>query len=79
MSASGDPHFTTWDNSRHHFQGVGYDFITNCDDTDGFPFSVAARQEECGRWAPMTCVTEVRVSLSDGRVIVYSNDGTADR
>ena len=78
--ASGDPHFTTWDNSRHHFQGVGYyDYITKCSDDVFFPFTITARQEECGKWAPMTCITEVRVTLSDGRVIIYPRNGNVNR
>jgi hypothetical protein len=77
---SGDPHFTTWDNSRHHFQGVGYyDLIDDCAGSDiNLPFTVTGWLQECDRWAPMTCVFEVRVTLSNGDVIVYSTDGSAD-
>eukprot|EP01083_Nonionella_stella_P112999 332937_1 len=28
-SASGDPHFITWDNGRHHFMGIGDDIKPN--------------------------------------------------
>ena len=73
---SGDPHFTTWDNSRHHFQGVGYyDYVTKCNDDVFFPFTITAKQEECGIYAPMTCIREVRVTLSDGRIIIFPRNG----
>ena len=74
--ASGDPHFTTWDNSRHHFQGVGYyDYVTKCNDDVFFPFTITAKQEECGIYAPMTCIREVRVTLSDGTSIIFPRNG----
>ena len=48
--ANADPHFTTCDGTRLHFQGVRYyDYVTACNDDEFFPFTVTAKQEECGR------------------------------
>ena len=85
FTANGDPHFTTWDESRHHFQGEAYyDYITKCNEDDLFPFIISARQEECGRYAPMTCITEVRVTLGDSYdnndgIIVFPSNSNNDR
>ena len=80
---SGDPHFTTWDGGRHHYQGGGadgayYDYVTECLDGNGDPennlaFNIAAFQQICN--GPYTCVFGVKVELDDGTVINFPRNG----
>ncbi|CAH1271521.1 FCGBP [Branchiostoma lanceolatum] len=80
-SASGDPHYTTLDKKRHHFQGpCKYTFAKDCANED---FTVEAQNVPLPArpWVSVTrevCVRacDIHITILQGKVVKVNNNGT---
>ncbi|XP_066294756.1 IgGFc-binding protein-like [Branchiostoma lanceolatum] len=80
-SASGDPHYTTLDKRRHHFQGpCKYTFAKDCANED---FTVEAQNVPLPArpWVSVTrevCVRacDIHITILQGKVVKVNNNGT---